>query len=94
MNKQYEWDSFKYKEKTALMSLFTEEALKDENWNIRIRAYRSLGFTEEALKNEYWLIRLEAYRSLGFTEQALKDECYDIRNYAAIYLDYIKKLTK
>ena len=30
MNKQSEWDSFNDKEKTALMSLFKEEALKNK----------------------------------------------------------------
>lgn len=47
-------------EKLACISLYPEEAKKDEDWYIRLETYRALGFTEEALKDENLDIRREA----------------------------------
>lgn len=37
-----------------------EEAKQDEDWYIRLGAYRALGWTEEAKKDKDWSIRREA----------------------------------
>ena len=66
-------------EKLVSISLFPEEAKKDENQCVRLAAYRILGFTEEAKKDEDEYIRLAAYRKLGFTEEAKKDKDWFIR---------------
>jgi hypothetical protein len=51
-------------EKVVCFSLLSKEeqkkALKDEDYEIRLEAYRRLGFTEEAFKDDFWLIRMEA----------------------------------
>jgi HEAT repeat protein len=86
------YEDLTYNEKLACISLFKEEAKKDEDWSIRLGAYRALGFTEEAKKDESWRIRLWAYRALGFTEEAKKDEDSDIRDQAKIYFRIKKKL--
>ena len=76
-------------EKIACISLYPEEAKKDEDFDIRLEAYRALGFTDEAKKDVYWSIRREAYRRLGFTEEAKKDEDVDIRREALIYFNIL-----
>jgi len=72
-------------EKLACLSLYPEEAKKDEDLYIRLEAYRVLGFTEEAKKDEYWRVRLGAYRALGYTEEARNDQDPDIRQEAELY---------
>ena len=47
-------------EKLACIFLYTEEAKKDENRDIRLKAYRALGYTEEAKRDEDSDIRQEA----------------------------------
>jgi hypothetical protein len=47
-------------EKLACLSLYPDEAKKDENTDIRREAYRALGYTDEAKKDEDWYIRREA----------------------------------
>jgi len=73
------YSDLSYEEKLACMSLFPNEAKKDEDRDIRLEAYKTFGFTEEAKKDKDWFIRLEAYKTLGFTEKAKKDENRDIR---------------
>ena len=72
-------------QKLACLSLFPEEAKKDEEWSIRLEAYQNLGYTEEAKKDTEWDIRREAYRALGYTEEAKNDEDKYIREEAEIY---------
>ena len=54
------WNELNPQEKKVLVRFYKDEAFKDNDWNIRISAYRSLGFTEEALRDDSWLIRDEA----------------------------------
>ena len=70
------------------------QALNDEDFTIRLEAYRALGFTEEAFKDEDWYIRLQAYRVLGWTKEALKDEDGDIRLEAEQYFRVQKALER
>jgi hypothetical protein len=79
------YEDLSYHEKLVCVRLFPEEAKKDENWRIRLAAYRVLGFDESAKKDEDWLIRLEAYRAFGFDENAKKDKNSNIRLEAATY---------
>lgn len=79
------YNDLTYDEKVTCVSLFPEEAKKDEEEYIRLMAYRMLGFPEEAKKDEYWRIRLESCRALGFTEEAKKDKKWEIRLEAEIY---------
>ena len=72
-------------QKLACLSLFPKEAKKDENWSIRIQAYRALGYTEEAKNDEEWVIRRGAYRALGYTEEAKNDENEYIREEVRLY---------
>ena len=53
---------FNIKEKLDLYKEFgfTEKALNDKDWEIRLEAYRKLGFTEKALDDKDYIIRLEA----------------------------------
>ena len=78
-------------EKLACVSLYPKEALKDEDNDIRLGAYRVLGAIEEAMKDESWYIRLEAYRAMGFTEEALKDKSWLVRNEAQLYFEVKNK---
>lgn len=84
------WNELNPQEKKVLVRFYKDEAFKDNDWNIRISAYRSLGFTEKAFKDNDYGIRLEAYRSLGFTEEALRDDSWLIRDEAIIYLNHMK----
>ena len=79
------WNELTRDEKLACISLYPEEAKKDEDYDVRLEAYHSFGYTEEAKKDKYWRIRLEAYRLLGFTEEAKKDEDWLIRLEAELY---------
>jgi hypothetical protein len=72
-------------EKLACISLYAEEAKKDEDADIRLEAYHSLGYTDEAKKDKDDYIRLEAYRSLGYTDEAKKDKDDYIRLEAQVY---------
>ena len=85
------YKSLTKEEKLACISLYLEDAKKDEDGDIRQEAYRSLGFTEEAKKDENCNIRLEAYHSLGFTENAKKDEDSDIRQEAELYFKVLNE---
>jgi len=73
---------------------YTKEALKDEDWRIRLKAYETLGYTKEAMKDENWRIRFNAYKKLGFTKEALKDEDWNIRLNAYETLGYTKEAMK
>ena len=73
------WNELNPQEKKVLVRFYKDEAFKDNDWNIRISAYRYFGFTEKAFKDNDYDIRLSAYRSLGFTEEALNDDNYGIR---------------
>ncbi len=76
-----------FKEKKACISLYAKEALTDEDWVLRLKAFRILGFTEKALEDKDEYIRLEAYRALGFTKEALEDSTSTIRIEAKMYLE-------
>ena len=78
-------------EKLACVSLYTEEAKKDEDSDIRREAYRTLGYTEEAKKDTYWFIRQGAYRTLGYTEEAKQDTYWAIRQGAYRALGYTEE---
>jgi len=84
-NKMKNYNDLAYYEKFACISLYPEEAKKDEEGLIRLAAYRALGFPEEAKKDEDADVRLEAYRALGFTEEAKQDPDWAIREEADIY---------
>ena len=71
-----------------------KDALKDEDWNIRLEAYRVLGFTKDAFKDKHWYIRSEAYRVLGITKDAFKDEYSSIRLQAYRALGFTKDALK
>ncbi len=80
-----QWNELTCREKLDCVSLYPDEARKDEDWQIRLEAYRALGFTEEALKDFAWQVRLQAYRAFGFTKDALQDDYWVIREDAEIY---------
>ena len=80
------WEELSYAEKLACISLYPEEAKKNQDWAIRRATYRALGYTEEAKKDQDWAIRREAYRALGYTEEAKQDKSSSIRQEAEIYL--------
>lgn len=64
-------------EKLACVSLYPDEAKKDENWLIRLEAYRALEFTDEAKKDEDGLIHREAeiyFRIKQFFSNELQEE--------------------
>ena len=88
------YNTLTYEEKLACPSLYPDEAKTDEDWHIRLEAYRALGFTEEVKTDDNWLIRLEAYRALGFTEEAKTDEDEDIRREAELYFKVRGELAK
>ena len=73
------YNDLAYYEKFACISLYPEEAKKDEEGLIRLAAYRALGFPEEAKKDEDEDVRLNAYQALGFTEEAKQDENWLVR---------------
>ena len=79
------YNDLTFDERLAGISLYPEEAKKDENLLIRREAYRTLGYTEEAKNDEYWGIRLYAYQALGFTKEAKRDENEYIREQAKTY---------
>lgn len=54
------YNDLTYHEKLACVSLYPEEALKDQSEYIRRDAYRALGYTPEALEDEDHEIRQEA----------------------------------
>ena len=79
------YEELTYKEKLACVSLYPEEAKRDEDADIRRDAYRAMGYTEEAKKDKDADIRREAYRAMGYTEEAKRDEDADIRAEAELY---------
>ena len=74
-----EYKELNYQEKYACFSLYPKESLLDEDWSIRLQAYRLFGFTKEALLDKDGDVRLCGYYSLGFTEEAKHDEDWGIR---------------
>ena len=63
---------FSIKERLALYQKFgwSEKALTDEHWYIRIEAYEKLDYIKNFFDDDY-LVRMKAYENLGWSKKSV-----------------------
>jgi hypothetical protein len=88
------WDDLDMVEKITCMNLFPEEGKQDDDWSVRLHAYRALGFTEESLKDQSAEVRQEAENYFNIKNKLESKDKSDDQSELKIIKEIYEKLKK